>query len=178
MFSNTDEYTEATENASINQHGKKNRQGYKLGIFNLLLLTTIGVMGYVSFDSLKDKSKTNNSIEIENRRSDSELINILSNLDTPSEEEKKILESLSLAINDVVSDTKLSDTSLYTQALSRELDKSSVRTIIVQKGDTLASLSLKYYGDELSYDKIISNNKSLSSKSHTIFPGQELILPY
>jgi len=163
MFNNKDEYAQATENASINQHGKRNLQEYKLSILNLLFLTTIGVMGYVSFDSLKDKSNLNNSIEIE------KSIKI---------EEQNTLESLSSAINDVVSDTKLSDTSLYSQALSRELDKNSVRTIIVQKGDTLASLSLKYYGDELAYDKIISNNKSLSSKSHTIFPGQELILPY
>jgi len=163
MFNNKDEYAQATENASINQHGKKNRQGYKLGIFNLLFLTTIGVMGYVSFDSLKDKSNLNSSIEIEK---------------SITVENQTTSKSLSSAINDVVSDTKLSDTSLYTQALSRELDTNSVRTIIVQKGDTLASLSRKYYGDALAYDKIISNNKSLSRKSHTIFVGQELNLPY
>ncbi|RUM68191.1 MAG: hypothetical protein DSZ07_07260 [Sulfurovum sp.] len=163
MFNHKDEYAQATENASINQHGKKKYiEGYNLSILNLLFLTTIGVMGYVSFDSLKYKLNFNNSIEIEK----SSII-----------ERQKDLDSLSLAINDIVSKTKLNDSSLYTQALSRELDKNSIRTIIVQKGDTLASLSLKYYGDELAYDKIISNNKSLSSKSHTIFPGQKLILP-
>jgi nucleoid-associated protein YgaU len=176
MFNNKDEYAAATEKASINQHGKGNIGGYKLGIFNLFLLTTIGVMGYVSFDSFKNDE----SIKVEkiNSTSDSELLDILSIVDINSVEEKKDLESLSSAINNVVSDSTLSDDSLYTQALSRELNKDGVRTIVVQKGDTLASLSLKYYGNALAYDKIISNNRTLSSKSHTIFPGQELNLPY
>jgi len=189
MFNNKDEYAAATEKASINQYGKGNRRGYKLGIFNLFLLTTIGVMGYVSFDSLKDEStflngitilNTSKSIKVENMNStsDSELFDILSDVDITSVEEKKDLQSLSSAINTVVSDSTLNDNSLYTQALSRELDKDGVRTIVVQKGDTLASLSIKYYGNALAYDKIISNNRMLSSKSHTIFPGQELNLPY
>ncbi len=128
MFNNKDEYAEATENASINQHGKGSRRGYKLGIFNLLLLTTIGVMGYVSFDSLKDESSFLDGISVFNTSStsDGELLEILSSVDINSIEDKKDLESLSSAINDVVSDATLSDTSLYTQALSRELNKDGV----------------------------------------------------
>ena len=179
MFNNNkDEYAEATENASINQHGKGNRRGYKLGIFNLFLLTTIGVMGYVSFDSLKDESSFLGGITILNtsNTSDSELLEILSSVDI-NVKEKKDLESLSSAINDVVNDSTLNDTS-YAKALSNELDRDSVRTIIVQKGDTLASLSMKYYGNASAYDKIIAHNKILINASHTIFPGQELNLPY
>ena len=125
MFNNRDEYAAATEKASINQHGKGNRQGYKLGIFNLFLLTTIGVMGYVSFDSLKDESNFLDGITILNTRStsDSELLEILSTVDINSVKDKKDLESLNLAINEVVSDSSLSNTSRYTQAISRELDK-------------------------------------------------------
>lgn len=183
MFNDKDEYAAATENASINQHGKGTREGYKLGIFNLLLLTTIGVMGYVSFDSLKEKSNLLEGITLLNpskpvkieTTSDHELIQILSTVDIA--EEKEGLESLSLAINDVVNDSTLKSSS-YEKALSNELDRNSVRTVVVQKGDTLASLSLKYYGNSSAYDKIIAHNKTLTQTSHTIFPGQELILPY
>ena len=190
MFSNKDEYKEATEKASINQHGKGRIQGYKLGIFNLFLLTTIGVMGYVSFDSLKYKESFFHGITILSRsepvergmsnKSDSELLEILSSVDIKGVESKEELESLSLAINNVVSNSCLSDDSLYTKALSRELanKEEDMRTIVVQKGDTLATLALKYYGDALAYNKIISNNSSLNSTSDTIFPGQKLNLPY
>ena len=137
MFGNKDEYREATKKASINQHGKGSRRGYKLGIFNLFLLTTIGVMGYVSFDSLKDESSFLNGITILNRsetlergknnnnnnNSDSELLAILSSVNVNSGEDEKELESLSLAINDVVNNSSLSNDSLYTKALSRELGK-------------------------------------------------------
>jgi len=125
MFNNRDEYAAATEKASINQHSKGNRQGYKLGIFNLFLLTTIGVMGYVSFDSLRDESNFLDGISILNTSSssDSELLEILSTVDINSVKDKKDLESLNSAINEVVSDSSLSNTSLYTQAISRELDK-------------------------------------------------------
>ena len=183
MFNNKDEYAAATEKASINQYGKGNRRGYKLGIFNLFLLTTIGVMGYVSFDSLKDESNflegitllnTSKPVEMKST-SDSELIKILSTVDIA--EEKEGLESLSSAINNVVNDSTLKDTS-YAKALSNELDGDNVRTIIVQKGDTLASISVKYYGSASAYDKIISHNRILTTTSHTIFPGQELNLPY
>ena len=183
MFNDKDEYAAATENASINQYGKGDRQGYKLGIFNLLLLTTIVVMGYVSFDSLKEESNLLEGITILNpskpvkmeTSSDHELIQILSTVDIA--EEKEGLESLSLAINDVVNDSALKSSS-YEKALSLELDKKSLRTVVVQKGDTLASISEKYYGDVSAYNKIIAHNRTLTQASHTIFPGQELILPY
>jgi LysM repeat protein len=183
MFSNKDEYAAATEQASINQYGKKSRRGYKLGIFNLFLLTTIGVMGYVSFDSLKNKSIfVKESVPLNTtstNTSDRELLELLSSVNVKSVEDKKEQESLHSALNNLVSDSISSNDSLYTQALSRELDKETQeRTIIVQKGDTLASLSLKYYGSALAYDKIISHNKILSNESQTIFPGQKLVLPY
>jgi hypothetical protein len=120
MFNNNkDEYVAATEKASINQHGKEKSRGYKLGIFNLFLLTTIGVMGYVSFDSLKSESHILEKITHLNS-SDSELIKILSTVDIA--EEKDGLESLSSAINDVVNDASVNDTS-YEQALSNELER-------------------------------------------------------
>jgi len=46
--------------------------------------------------------------------------------------------------------------------------------IIVQRGDTLASLAKKYYHNSEAYDLIIQNNRDIFQKSNTIYPGQEL----
>ena len=186
MFNNgKDEYTEATEHASINTHRVRKGQSYKLGIFNLFLLTTIGVMGYVGFDSLHEKSINffninANSIVKSDIKTDKELLDILGTIDIHSVaiEDKKGLSSLSSAIDSVVNNSHLEDNTFYTQALSREINKNDRRIVVVKKGDTLATLSKKYYGDSISYSKILKANKSLSQTSFTIFVGQELILPY
>jgi len=189
MFSNNkDEYKEATEHASINTHRVGINKGYRLGIFNLFLLTTIGVMGYVGFDSLNEESNffkninllsSNKSINPTNA-TDKELLQLLGNIDINSVavEDEKQLTLLTSAINNVVNDSYLENNSLYTQALSREINGKKRLVVVVKKGDTLASLSEKYYGDSMAYNKIIKANKSLSQRSYTIFVGQELILPY
>jgi len=188
MFSkNRDEYIEATEHASINTHSIREKHEYKLGIFNLFLLTTIGVMGYVSFDSFHVKSSFFKNINILNKdkiennpETDQELINILGTIDINSVavEDKKKFISLSSAIDSVVNDSSLEDNSPYTQALAREINRDQERVVVIKKGDTLASLSEQYYGDSMAYSKILKANKSLSQTSYTIFVGQELILPY
>jgi len=185
MFSkNRDEYTEATEHASINTHSIRENN---LGVFNLFLLTTIGVMGYVSFDSLHEKSSFFKNINILNKdktenqsATDQELIDILGTVDINSVavDDKKKFISLSSAINSVVNNSSLEETSPYTQALTREINRDNERVVIIKKGDTLASLSEQYYGDSMAYSKILKANKSLSQASYTIFVGQELILPY
>ena len=130
MFNNKDEYTQATENASINQHRKGNKRGYKLGIFNLLLLTTIGVMAYVNLDTLKEKSNLFNGIVLNTDKSDSELLKKLSSVDINSVD-KKDSESINLAINDVVSKSiPNNNSSFYTQALLHELNKNSVQNFL------------------------------------------------
>ena len=128
MFNNKDEYKEATEHASINTHRVIKNRGYKLGIFNLFLLTTIGVMGYVGFDSLNKESSFFKNINILNTdrtaSSDSdaekELLKLLGNV--PVENEIKSI-SLSSAINSVVNDSHQEENSLYREALSREINR-------------------------------------------------------
>ncbi len=119
MFNSKDEYAEATEKASINQHGKRAISGYKLGILNLFLLTTIGVMGYVGFDSLTDKRIDSGSVENKIDTTDSDLLDILSNIDV--DESKKESKSLSLEINSIVNESTSDKKSSYTKALSAEL---------------------------------------------------------
>lgn len=118
MFNYRDEYEVATEKARINQHNRRAVEGYKFGVLNLFLLTTIGVMGYVGLDSLKNIS-TEKSVEY--IKSDSNLLEILSNIDI--EESKNNLESLNIKLNKILDDKSLSRDSKYTKALSSELEE-------------------------------------------------------
>ena len=54
---------------------------------------------------------------------------------------------------------------------------SSSRTHVVQKGDTLQSLALRYYGTRSAWEKIFNANRSiLPSKDH-LKVGQQLVVP-
>jgi hypothetical protein len=129
MFGNRkDEYKEATEYASINIHHRliQNGEGYKIGIFNLFLLTTIGVMGYVGFDSFnKESSFFKNIFTKENQtiKTDKELLDVLEPIDINSIYLEDERESISLAINSVVNNSYLKEDSLYTQSLALEIHK-------------------------------------------------------
>jgi nucleoid-associated protein YgaU len=63
-----------------------------------------------------------------------------------------------------------------------EVTKSKViKTHIVQSGDTLWEISLKYYGDGSKYFEIIKNNpnktfKFKDGKNGLIYPGTELVI--
>lgn len=183
MFSPNAEYIAATEHASINNDGKSGDRR-KLGVFNLFLLTTIGLMGYVSFDSLKDEPtflKKINILHTSNVSTDKELLDVLSGVDADSIQSSKTElsnKSLNDAITTIVNSSNLHDNSLYTQALSQEISDNKGIVVVVQKGDTLASLSHKYYGDVTAYHKIIASNDSLTENSNTIYVGQKIYLPY
>jgi nucleoid-associated protein YgaU len=181
MFNPEAEYIAATEHASINSDNRGTSRR-RFGIFNLFLLTTIGLMGYVSFDSLKEEASflKKNSLTIDESSTDKDLLDALSKVDADSIESKSNLSNKSLndAINSIVNSSSFEDNSGYTKALSQEISHKKGFTIIVQEGDTLASLSQKYYRDERAYHKIIANNESLTEKSNTIYVGQKIYLPY
>jgi len=182
MFNPEAEYIAATEHASINSDSKgKSRR--RFGIFNLFLLTTIGLMGYVSFDSLKEEAsflKKNNSLTIDESSTDKDLLDALSKVDADTIEGKSNLSNKSLndAISSIVNSSSFEDKSGYAKALSQEIGDKKGFIITVQQGDTLASLSEKYYRDETMYHKIIANNESLTEKSNIIYVGQKIYLPY
>jgi len=188
MFTQQDEYAEATAQASINTYDEEKTSNYKLGVFNLFLLTTIGVMGYVSLDTLNGTPDFLKKISIIAEKkevlistSDKDLLNILNDLDVDSVEDE-IIENdnakMSMAMENLISSSAMTDNSLYTKALSQEINPLKIRVITVKKGDTLASLSEKYYGNSMAYSRIITANKSLNKKSSTIYVGQTLNLPF
>jgi LysM repeat protein len=135
-------------------------------------------MGYVGLDSLKNETSFLNR---DTTTSDTLLLDMLNNLDMETLDEK-IYEndnlSLTIAIDEVVNTSSADKGSSYAKALYTEINKDEVRIIVVQNGDTLASLSEKYYGNSMAYDKIIASNEALSKKSSMIFVGQKIKLPY
>ena len=92
--------------------------------------------------------------------------------------------NLSKQISSIV-DEAIADNSTYTTELKKEISPKSQKTdsiksrvVVVKKGDTLASLSKKFYGNPLQYKKIIASNSNLFQHSHTIYEGQKIKLPY
>jgi len=84
------------------------------------------------------------------------------------------------AIDSVVSSSSGKEDT-YIKLISQEIlptKKNKTFTIVVKKGDTLASLAEEYYGDSMAYHKIIDTNRNLTEKSHTIYVGQKINLSY
>jgi len=53
----------------------------------------------------------------------------------------------------------------------------SPRTHVVQKGDTLQSLALKYYGTRSAWEKIFSANRAILPSKDQLKVGQQLVIP-
>jgi nucleoid-associated protein YgaU len=76
-----------------------------------------------------------------------------------------------------VSGTASSDrfaTSLQPEAKQHEAE---MRTIVVQRGDTLSSIALRAYGDQAKYPLIFEANPRILTSPNHIFPGQVLRVP-
>ena len=87
--------------------------------------------------------------------------------------------SLSEAMSDIV-DEAISDNSNYTNNLKKEIvpeSKSKSRIVVVKKGDTLESISKKFYGNSMKYKSIMASNSNLLDNSNVIYEGQEITLP-
>jgi nucleoid-associated protein YgaU len=55
--------------------------------------------------------------------------------------------------------------------------RSETRTHVVQKGDTLQSLSLRYYGTRSSWEKIFAANRAILPSKDQLRVGQQLVIP-
>jgi LysM repeat protein len=52
-----------------------------------------------------------------------------------------------------------------------------IRTHVVQKGDTLQSLALRYYGTRSSWEKIFLANRSILPSKDQLRVGQQIVIP-
>ena len=88
--------------------------------------------------------------------------------------------SLSSAMSLIMEDAMQNDESIYTQELNKEIkgEEKKNRVVVVKQGDTLASLSAKYYGDAMKYNKILASNAGSIRNDSRIYVGQKIKLPY
>jgi nucleoid-associated protein YgaU len=57
------------------------------------------------------------------------------------------------------------------------MDSPRLRTYIVQRGDTLQSLALRYYGSRAGWEKIFQANRSGLASKDQLKVGQQLVIP-
>jgi len=182
MFDTNDEYAAATQEAMVNTYNTKSTSKILLLLWNLFLFSTLMVVGYFSFDYLKNETtffKKTSVMGVSYTKSDSEYLQMLDTMNVDTVEESNM--DLGSAMESVINDSTLRDNSLYTQALSKEIDgrfHQNSRIILVKEGDTLASLSEKYYGNSMGFEKIIEANHKLNKESKIIYVGQKLNVPY
>lgn len=88
----------------------------------------------------------------------------------------QLSSELSLAVDDELSDI---GSSSYTEEITKEIAVRSneMRTIVVQRGDTLSKIAYRAYGDYDSYVKIFEANPEVITNPDQIFVGQRLRIP-
>ncbi|MGO9528764.1 MAG: LysM peptidoglycan-binding domain-containing protein [Verrucomicrobiia bacterium] len=57
------------------------------------------------------------------------------------------------------------------------MESPRARTHIVQRGDTLQSLALRYYGSRAAWEKIFQANRSGLPSKDQLKVGQQLVIP-
>ena len=201
MFATENDYTEAVRGSQI--HTYENEAQKKTTIINLIILTTLIVVGYFAFNyyTKHDVSVSSSAVIAKkavlgvshiattssNVEEDAYLI-ALENMEVDTLESNEPANNqvnnnpidISEAMSSIVAGSTETNSD-YAQNISKEIQKntdSKKRVIVVQKGDTLASLSAKYYGSEMNYKKIVASNSKISSDSGLIYAGEEIVLPY
>lgn len=198
MFDNSeDEYLKATRDAQVNVH--RNRGAFRgvALIRNFFFLSSFIALGYLGFNYLKSSrvllSDNRDTLPISSQiktavmgvsdtKSDSEYLEMLNSIDSDIEDINKKEPSVSSEIEDIVNSSLSKDNSIYTQALSQEIEGNryhkNSRVILVKEGDTLATISEKYYGNSMKFDKIIEANRDLKKDYQVLHIGQKLNVPY
>lgn len=203
MFNTNDAYADAVKGSRLHLQ-EVEEETEESGIFSkLVLIVLLFAIGYFGFRYYTENIAMDDSLIIQsglltneedtmivksNTDSTSDYISALIELESElSEDEPKVTLSaaeqlnLSSAIGDIVNDTSAQENSQYTEKLRKELgieSSTNKRTVVIQKGDTLQSISNRFYGNTTSYDRIIASNDALSSKDSKIYEGQVITLPY
>ncbi|CAA6803792.1 MAG: Unknown protein [uncultured Sulfurovum sp.] len=135
------------------------------------------------------ESEVSKVVEVFN--SEEDYLNALRELEVELTEKKENVKvesskhlALSSAMNEIMNDALFVDNTNYTNELRKEIDVDLAkdteelgRRVVVKKGDTLQSISNKFYGDARNYKRIIASNEGLNSDD-TIYVGQTILLPY
>lgn len=182
MFDYDEEYKKATESAMVNTCNDINEFNWNALFSNILLLSAFIGIGYFSFTYVKQETnffQKTSVMGVSHTVSDNEYEQQVNTIYDKEVNGNKT--NINDALSDIVNTSTSREESQYTQAISKEIDtkhQQESRTIVIKEGDTLASISKKYYGNSMAFNKIIESNRELSNDSHMIYIGQKLNLPY
>ena len=115
---------------------------------------------------------------------DSMEVDVLDDSKSKKEKDKNKDNLTQVNLNEAISnivDKAMVDNSKYTNELKKELvvkSKPKSRVIVVQKGDTLESISKKIYGNPMKYKEIMARNSNILNNPSDIYEGQIITLPY
>ena len=148
--------------------GVKNHKKVKVGFGRIFLNSLIIIFSCITVVLLYKIKVLNKNIDLmaleisENKNLKKQLELALSE----NENMKKIIEELGNQNNNTSQEN-------ITQTQNLVVSENNIKKYIVQRGDTLSSISQKFYGNKNSYNKIIDTNH-LSSEN--LSEGQELII--
>ncbi|NEW60806.1 LysM peptidoglycan-binding domain-containing protein [Sulfurovum sp. bin170] len=98
----------------------------------------------------------------------SQSVQKIVNSNEPKKVESPKVETKKIEIEKVVKE----------ETIKREKPKRrNARVVIIRKGDTLASISKKFYGNSMKFQRIINANYSIKSSSTTLHLGQKIYVP-
>ena len=144
-------------------------------VFSSLSLSSLPV----SKQAVLGVSETVDNAEFSNDR----LIKILEviEVDSVHENEKAYSQNeLQNSMKVLMNEPSIKSKSSYTEAIARELDDKNAfkgRIAVVKQGDTLSSLSQKYYGDSKMFSRIIKANKNIINGNNILRIGESINIP-
>jgi len=184
MFDSRDEYTQAIQNARFKNYPLKNRVNKRFFLLNLSIFIFFILVGYLGVDYLKNHdshlkktsvmgvSYTNPNYKM---RENSDLIERINEL---NDEVITLKQEVSMkhVVDNLIEASERTGKSAYANSTVNKYNQ-SLRTILVQHGDTLESLSEEFYGNSKAFHRIINANSSLTNESPTIYVGQKIYIP-
>ncbi len=203
MFDIKDEYIKESESASINQHNDNNSN---LFLKSLFIVSTIGVIGYFGFnyinsnENVPKKSKVMgvshinpNETTIQTPLAEKDNSHIRDNIkdivnnyeeSIKVQYEKNKPQDISNELNNMVdsfynkkASIPIELSGMVDEFYKEDSKESKNRVITVKKGDTLALIAQRFYGNAMKYPKIVDANRELK-KSKTLYIGQKINIPY
>jgi len=163
MNSSYDEYLKATQEARINQY-KQVSTAKKRSIFLSISIVSVGVVSFLAYNFFQTKSTPpQKSLIAKSVQEKEEFVNEVSS------------DNIKVSFKDNIKVSSEHDMQDDIQEVAKESIKEYF-VVTVKKGDSLASLSKKYFGNEMYFDRILAFNKGLTKQS-ILSIGQKINIP-
>ena len=174
----------------VNSRSQNTRWTYAASTFLILVVLIIGVTMINNYDRMKSVQSSLDSIAQSITNDEQEAVNVSADSDNVDEDtdeaaaEDKPAESEDADVIDENQEAAAENTSVEDAAAADSSDseeanastaKDAYETYTVEKGDTLAKISVKIYGNKDYVDQICTLNEI--TDGNKIYIGQKLLLP-